>query len=140
MEAVVVGTPAYMAPEQVVPGAVVDDRADVYAVGVILYQLLTRRLPVDASSARELMALKLRRGASPLAAMVPDAHAALLDAVTDALASERTARPSARELADSLRALADALGAPSLESVPRAATAPADVTRAGRRLPPTPHG
>jgi serine/threonine protein kinase len=50
----VMGTPAYIAPE-VIRGKQVDHRSDLYAVGVLLYQLLTGALPFDAESEHELV-------------------------------------------------------------------------------------
>lgn len=62
-----VGSPAYMAPEQV-RGEAVDERVDVYGLGVTLYQLLTAKLPFEASNGEQLRTLILAGGARPLRA------------------------------------------------------------------------
>jgi serine/threonine protein kinase len=51
-----VGTPLYLAPEQFQDNGVLDQRVDVWALGVILFQLLTRKLPFDADSLWPLLA------------------------------------------------------------------------------------
>jgi eukaryotic-like serine/threonine-protein kinase len=65
-----VGTPHYMAPEQLVP-ATVDWRCDVYALGLLAFVLLTGRLPVDGDSALEVMRLRLSEPPLSLATVVP---------------------------------------------------------------------
>jgi serine/threonine-protein kinase len=64
LDGYVVGTPAYMSPEQV-QGAEVDPRMDLYAVSVILYQLVTRRLPFEADTPLGVMHAKLSGPPTP---------------------------------------------------------------------------
>ncbi|MBK8024007.1 MAG: serine/threonine protein kinase [Chloroflexi bacterium] len=51
----IVGTPAYISPEQATPGESVDDRSDVYSLGVVLYQLVVGRVPFRGSSVAEII-------------------------------------------------------------------------------------
>jgi eukaryotic-like serine/threonine-protein kinase len=53
----VVGTPNYMAPEQTVPGGSVDGRTDLYAVGVVLYEMITGHRPFQAEDTLQLLGM-----------------------------------------------------------------------------------
>ncbi|MCA8921981.1 MAG: serine/threonine protein kinase, partial [Planctomycetes bacterium] len=98
----VIGTPAYMAPEQF-SGARVDARADVYALGVILYQALLGRLPYKADNVVALQHQVLRGGYPSPLALRPDLPPALEPILARALARDPAQRfQSAGELADAL--------------------------------------
>lgn len=61
-----VGTPAYMAPEQAAADPNVDHRADLYALGVVAYELLTGRVPFDYDTPQELIAAHVTRDPVPI--------------------------------------------------------------------------
>ena len=88
----VVGTPAYMAPEQLM-GEPLDARADVYAAGVVLYECLTGRRPFDAPSPAGYVAQLMSQEPVPPSTWEPRVSAALSDAVLRALARDAERRP-----------------------------------------------
>jgi serine/threonine-protein kinase len=92
------GTLPYMAPEQLA-GQPADPASDVYALGVVLYEMLAGRRPYVAATTAEL-ARQQRLPAGP----VSDAPAELVDLATAALAYDPRARPPASEVARQLRA------------------------------------
>lgn len=99
----VVGTPGYMSPEQA-SGDAVDARTDVYALGAILYHVLTGALPFDASNAMNLVYKTVYEDPVPLSAREPDAPEELVAIVDKAMSRDLARRyPSAKEFADDLR-------------------------------------
>ncbi|HVU04375.1 MAG TPA: protein kinase [Polyangiaceae bacterium] len=96
----VMGTPGYMAPEQAL-GQAVDARADLYALGVLLYEMVAGRQPFEAEELAQIVAKQLTEAPAPLPAGVPPWFSAL---VTDLLAKTAAERPaSASEVLDRLR-------------------------------------
>ncbi len=101
----IAGTPSYMSPEQC-QGLALDGRTDVYSCGVMLYELLTGRVPFDAASAREVMDLHLRARVPPLTAVLPSVDPRLSELTERALAKDPAARfPAMRDMRNALRAL-----------------------------------
>ena len=98
------GTPAYMAPEQVF-GEAVDARADVWAVGVVLFEMLTGRRPFAGRDTTELLRAILEDPAPDVRTLRPDVPPALARTVARALAKSPEQRhASAAQLAAELRA------------------------------------
>jgi serine/threonine-protein kinase len=88
-----IGTPAYMAPEQAT-GDVVDPRADIYAWGVVAYEMLAGRHPFSGkSSAQALIAAHIAETPARLHAVAQDVPAALSALVMRALAKDPADRP-----------------------------------------------
>jgi eukaryotic-like serine/threonine-protein kinase len=96
------GSPAYMAPEQV-RGEEVDARADVWAMGVTLYELLTGSLPFGGDSVPQTLAAILRDEPVPVQRRRPDVPADLARVIACALSKDRAHRyASATELLEAL--------------------------------------
>jgi tetratricopeptide (TPR) repeat protein/tRNA A-37 threonylcarbamoyl transferase component Bud32 len=99
----VIGTPAYMPPEQAL-GEVVDQRADVYALGAILYHVLSGRPPITGTARDAVLATVVAGGVAPLASAQQGVPADLLAIVAKAMAFEPADRyADARDLAQDLR-------------------------------------
>jgi serine/threonine-protein kinase len=88
-----IGTLAYMAPEQIL-GASVDGRCDLYALGVVVMQLLTGRLPFEATAMGELLNQIVSAPAPQLCGLRPDLPPLLSDIVARVLAKQPEQRPA----------------------------------------------
>jgi serine/threonine-protein kinase len=129
-EGLVVGTPAFMSPEQITDPVNVGDRTDVYAAGLVLYHALAGRSPFAATSASLLLVAQVTVDPEPLERLRPELPTALYALIHQTLDKDPEKRPSASEFARALHALADGLGAASLDALvstleaptPRAAT------------------
>jgi eukaryotic-like serine/threonine-protein kinase len=130
----VLGTPSYMSPEQLW-GAPVDHRADLFAAGVVLYEVLTGVKPFRANSVPEMMSLMQTRGPEDLLVHAPDAPPALKDVIARALAFDPERRfPTASEFSHALIEARSAASAPQLVAIPRDET----VVGAAPAPPPPP--
>ncbi|MEJ7732862.1 MAG: protein kinase [Polyangiaceae bacterium] len=103
----VLGTPEYMSPEQC-QGEPLDFRSDIYACGVLLYQLVTGQVPFSGETPVHTMLLHVREPPQPPRTLAPGLDAAIEEVILRALAKRPDDRyPDAQQLGS---ALAQALG------------------------------
>lgn len=96
----IVGTPLYMSPEQLVGSQDVDERTDIWSLGVSLFEMLTSRPPFDADTILDLIAKTTTQPVPSLRKFRSDVPIALEEAVRTCLAKDRNCRyANARELA-----------------------------------------
>jgi serine/threonine-protein kinase len=104
----VVGTPEYMSPEQG-RGEALDPRADLYSMGIILYQLITGTVPFDAESAIGIVLKHVTEEAKPPHEIRPDVDPRLEAVALKAMQKKKDDRyQSAREMRAALRPMLDA--------------------------------
>lgn len=119
-----IGTPVYMAPEQC-RGVAVTDRTDVYALGIILYQMLTGRPPFYSQADGDILAMHILVPPRPVREMEPAVPEKVASFVEKMLAKEGSERPSMAEVEQALRTLTDD---PSWSSPGAAASESTDVS------------
>ncbi|MEN9937650.1 MAG: hypothetical protein RLZZ387_4229 [Chloroflexota bacterium] len=129
-----IGTPDYMAPEQVRGERHIDGRTDVYALGVLIYRALTGRRPFEGTT-QEVLIGHLEGAPVPPSQLDPSLPPAVDQVVRRAMSRRPEARyQTAGELARALRQASGAAGALFSSQAPR----PADLGAAAPYAPPQP--
>jgi serine/threonine protein kinase/tetratricopeptide (TPR) repeat protein len=127
---VVMGTPAYMSPEQVA-GEAVDCRTDLFSLGIVLYEMATGERPFKGRSPAELVSAILRDSPRAIAEVRADLPVDLARVVRRCLEKDAQYRvQTAREVWNDLRDLARQPATTVLEPVPRTAGSASGASRA----------
>ncbi len=127
------GTPAYMAPEQIAADADADHRTDLYALGVIAYELLTGATPF-VGSPQAILAAHLTRAPEPIQNRREGLPDALCVLIMQCLAKEAVDRPSsADEVIATLQSILSTITADGTQPTPQRATRTSEQALAGSR-------
>jgi len=119
---IAVGTPAYMSPEQAMGEREVDGRADIYALGVVGWQMLAGELPFQANNTPAMLMKHISERPRPLSELRPDLPPNLVYAIERAMSKGRGERwPDALAFRDALAA--DAPAGPAMRDPSAAARA-----------------
>ncbi len=123
-----IGTPAYMAPEQIAADPAADHRMDLYALGLLSYEMLTGKVPFKESSPQQTMAAQLTRDPEPVEQSRPDVPPMLSALVKKLLAKLPDERPA--RAADVVASLDDIALSSGSTLAPLKATRRASAARA----------
>jgi eukaryotic-like serine/threonine-protein kinase len=129
LEGTMLGTPSYMAPEQVLAEGDVDHRADIWALGVILHEVLCGEPPIAGESALELLRNVLAGAVRPIRTVLPDLPEDIADLVARMLTVKRDLRLA--DLEEARAVLERHAGAPASIASAERASAPAPRPSAG---------
>jgi serine/threonine protein kinase len=138
----VMGTPYYMSPEQA-KGGKVDNRSDLYAIGVVLYQMVTGRVPFNASSFNELLFKIALESPEPIETIVPDCPTSFTALVNKAMSRDPAQRfQSAKEFQEAIAKWQMTMGGASSGSGTEAFPQVQDVRgqMASGQMAPAPYG
>jgi len=103
---IILGTPEFMSPEQI-RGKQLDARSDIYALGIVAFEMFTGKLPFQGRNAQEMMIARLRGTPLTLRQVRPDLPANLEKALARSLATSPDDRfPTAMQFAEALTAVA----------------------------------
>ncbi|MEO6878402.1 MAG: protein kinase, partial [Gemmatimonadaceae bacterium] len=94
---IAIGTPAYMAPEQLAGDSAADQRVDIYAVGLMAYELVTGESPFTGPSPRETLAAQLTRDPKPLHELSAEVPRSLSTLIMRCLSKDPDGRPQTAE-------------------------------------------
>jgi eukaryotic-like serine/threonine-protein kinase len=107
----VLGTPGYIAPEYLLGETTIDGRADIYSLGVVLYQAMTGSLPFDAQDDTELLTRPLSEDPVPAGMRTRDLSPALEDLIMRSISRRADDRPhDAFRFLDELEKIAGSIG------------------------------
>lgn len=104
-----IGTPTYMSPEQCRSAKAINGKADVYSLGVLLYQMLAGRLPFEAESEGEMLGMQMYEEPQSLLKIAPHVTRSVAALVHRMLRKRADDRPSAHEVEEVLTDMAAAV-------------------------------